>query len=219
MNRLVYFLMIAVLCMTSFTSKAFAAIGIDRTANGYFAGKNRIGSLKAFGNDVMGNGFPNLALGIAFWGYGQLADKPHERYAGLAQVEAVVATGLTISLIKEVSKRKRPDGSDDLSFPSAHSGYAFATASVLGEFYGWKVGVPAYLLATATAVARLEDNRHWLTDVMVGGAIGTGFGLLFSKINKKTYKKYHEKSAPQPTVSAQPVVSPEFVGASLSLNF
>jgi len=44
-------------------------------------------------------------------------------------------------------QRTRPDGSDNSSFPSGHSASAFATTGVLQHHYGWKVGVPATLVA------------------------------------------------------------------------
>jgi hypothetical protein len=63
-------------------------------------------------------------------------------------------------------------GSNNLSFPSGHSASAFATAGVLQRHYGWKVGVPATVVAAYVATARVHDNKHYLSDVIFGGAMG-----------------------------------------------
>ena len=69
-------------------------------------------------------------------------------------------------------QRERPDGSNTQSFPSGHSASAFATAGVLQRHYGWKVGVPAAVVAAYVATARVHDNKHYLSDVIFGAALG-----------------------------------------------
>ena len=77
----------------------------------------------------------------------------------------------------EVSiRRDRPDGTSGYAFPSGHASTTFATASVLEAHFGWKVGVPAYALATYVAASRLHENRHYLSDVVFGGALGMAAG-------------------------------------------
>ncbi len=218
MQRLI--LCLLVLATFAQTAKAAEPTSIDRAAKGFFGGTNRIGKFHWFGNSVMGNGFPNLLLGASFWAYGAWKDYHYAESAGIAQVEAVVATGVTVALIKEITNRTRPDGSDDLSFPSAHVAYAFATASVLGAYYGPKVGVPVYALAVLTAVARMQDNRHWLTDTLGGAAIGIGFGLLFSSINKNNFNRDEiERANSSSAMQAAPMIAPGTLGAQLSFTF
>jgi len=49
---------------------------------------------------------------------------------------------------------------------------AFATATALQQHYGWWVGVPATLAAGYVATARVHDAKHYLSDVIFGGALG-----------------------------------------------
>lgn len=49
---------------------------------------------------------------------------------------------------------------------------SFATAFVLQRHLGWKAGVPAYAMATYVAASRVQDKRHFLSDVAFGAAIG-----------------------------------------------
>jgi hypothetical protein len=175
---------------------ALAVIGssaLDGKANNYFNGHKRIGQLNRLGNEVLGAGVPGLLFGGSFWLYGHIKERPYEIQAGKAQLETIAVTGATVALLKSFAGRKRPDGSDDYSFPSAHAAYAFATATVLGEFYGWKVGVPAYLLAGLTAAGRMQDNRHWLSDTVGGAAIAFVVGQAFSR----TRLKWHEQEMKQ----------------------
>jgi membrane-associated phospholipid phosphatase len=48
----------------------------------------------------------------------------------------------------------------------------FASATVLQRDLGWKVGIPAYGIATYVAASRIQENRHFLSDVAFGAAIG-----------------------------------------------
>lgn len=80
--------------------------------------------------------------------------------------------------MKYLIKKKRPDGSDNHSFPSAHSSLAFVDASFLMRRYGWQFGVPAYAVAGYIAWGRTYAKKHDLWDVATGAAIGTAIGLI-----------------------------------------
>jgi membrane-associated phospholipid phosphatase len=43
---------------------------------------------------------------------------------------------------------------------------------VLQRHYGWKAGVPAYGLAAYVAASRLSENKHYMSDVLFGAALG-----------------------------------------------
>ena len=215
--RAVLRIMIAILVLQLVIPTSANASSVDESARDYFTTRKPIGGFSWFGNKVMGNGFPNLLLGAGFWGYGAWKKHPKEEYAGIAQLETVVASGVTVALIKSMTNRDRPDGSDNLSFPSAHTAYAFSTASVLASFYGPKVGVPMYALATLTAVGRMQDNRHWLTDTLGGAGIGIAFGLLFAHINKK--HAAHKQTEMDNALRVSPTSSINGPGLSLTLHF
>ena len=60
------------------------------------------------------------------------------------------------------------------AFPSGHATMAFALATALGDEIGhpWWARVGLFAAATATAWSRLNDNMHWLSDVLGGAALG-----------------------------------------------
>ena len=87
-------------------------------------------------------------------------------------------------ILKEASPERRPDDSDDKSFPSGHASVSFAAAATLQNRYGWKVGLPAQLVAAFVATARVEARKHHWYDVVAGAGIGEASGfLLTSKRN------------------------------------
>lgn len=95
----------------------------------------------------------------------------------------------TAYVLKQLVKKKRPDFNvyDPRydSFPSGHTTSAFASAAFLERRYGWKVGVPSYLLAGYVGWSRVYAERHDWLDVLGGAVIGTASSYLFTKAYKK----------------------------------
>lgn len=102
--------------------------------------------------------------------------------AGTARVALVALAGanLTTEALKRLTFRARPDGShkrSNASFPSGHATSAAALAWVLGR--RWRKAAPFLgLFALWVCYSRMYLNRHWLSDVVVGVAIGILWGWL-----------------------------------------
>lgn len=102
-------------------------------------------------------------------------------WKGLVQgVETAAVTAAFTLALKYGVKEKRPDGSDYHSFPSGHTAVSFASATYLQRRYGWKFGVPAYVLSCYVAWGRVFSKQHYVWDCVVGAAIGAGSALLFT---------------------------------------
>ncbi len=82
--------------------------------------------------------------------------------------------------LKSIIDKERPDMSDTNSFPSAHTSITFQSASFIQKRYGWKYGIPAYILAGYTGYSRLEADKHDIIDVLAGAVIGVGSTYLFT---------------------------------------
>lgn len=86
-------------------------------------------------------------------------------------IMAILTNGMKYSI-----REMRPDGSTRNSFPSGHTATAFAAATILHKEYGltrspW-ISAAGYALAMTTGVMRSLNNRHWISDIMVGAGIG-----------------------------------------------
>jgi membrane-associated phospholipid phosphatase len=97
----------------------------------------------------------------------------------------LVANGVTTIILKELIGREKPNGSSNRSMPSGHTSQSFAVAAVVNEIYGQNAGILAYLVASLVGVSRINDNEHYLSDVIIGAGLGTVIGRGFAK----TYKE------------------------------
>ncbi len=86
---------------------------------------------------------------------------------------ALGANGIMTNLVKVAVGRQRPNHADYRSFPSGHTSNAFTVATVADQLYGHKVGAVAYSAATVVALSRINDNKHYLSDVIAGAGLGT----------------------------------------------
>jgi hypothetical protein len=111
-------------------------------------------------------------VGIGLYSGGWIAKNNRLAVTGADIMRAQLLGQAYVQALKFTVQRERPDKSNNVSFPSGHSASAFATAGVLQRHYGWKVGVPATLAAGYVAMARVHDNKHYLSDVIFGGAMG-----------------------------------------------
>ena len=139
-------------------------------------------SIAAIGNSF---GLPRYMLPLLGAGYalGHLSGSPALRRAMLqAGSAALLASGITTAL-KYSLGRGRPGHMDDgdefhpfsgsSSFPSGHTTFAFAIATAIAEQTPdrWS-DVGLYGVATLTAFARVNDDRHWTSDVIAGALVG-----------------------------------------------
>ena len=93
-------------------------------------------------------------------------------------VSDALSVGSMLSVVYVVKYglgRLRPDGSTHNSFPSGHTAMAFTSATILHKEYGhlspW-VSIAGYSAATVTGISRALNNRHWLSDIVVGAGVG-----------------------------------------------
>jgi len=131
-----------------------------------------------------------------------LSDR-HSRHRNIALtgLKAYILAGGAAAVGKHLFHRHRPDENDPpnpylwdgpypftfdhVSFPSGHTTSAFAVASVLAMGYRDKpwVGIASYTLASLVGLSRVNDTRHWTSDVVAGAALGSFIGLTLSKIH------------------------------------
>jgi membrane-associated phospholipid phosphatase len=154
----------------------------DTRVQEYFGGERRAAWVGNTGN-VLGN--PVLigaTVGSLFFvSYRTKHDRFRAMSFDLAQ--GVVLDSLILIGIKEATGRDRPDGSNDLAFPSGHASSTTMAATVISHYYP-KAAIPAYLAAGFTAFSRIERNKHWLSDVV--GGVTQGYIIGSTVVRRKT---------------------------------
>jgi hypothetical protein len=125
-------------------------------------------SSHAFGDATLATLLAGTAA-VGVFAPGEGRDGAEERWT---IAEAFALDLATTEALKAATRRKRPDGSSKDSFASAHTSLAFTAATLIDRNSGHALGIPAYALAVATGVARVESRRHFPSDVCAGAAIG-----------------------------------------------
>ena len=101
-----------------------------------------------------------------------------------AMIAALSVTGVATMSLKAIRDNETPNGKD-WAWPSGHTASSFTVASMLDEFYGPKVGVPAYAFASLIAYRMLDSGDHWASDVVFGAALGWVVGHTIADKHKK----------------------------------
>lgn len=123
---------------------------------GPFTDPNKLGDLLM----TMGAGY---ALGMTV----QAKD-----FIGTVQfAESVVLSQGVTEILKRTIREERPNGSDNLSFPSGHSAGAFSSAMFVHKRYGWRSAVVPYAMAVLTGWTRVHVRAHYWHDVLAGAAV------------------------------------------------
>jgi len=96
-------------------------------------------------------------------------------HLGFDLMRAQIVSQVLVQAMKYAVQRDRPTG-ECCAFPSGHAATAFAAASVLERHLGYRASWPALVAASYVAASRLVENRHFLSDVVFGAALGEATG-------------------------------------------
>jgi hypothetical protein len=92
-----------------------------------------------------------------------------------------LASSTITFFLKKTTGKLRPNGRGTQSFPSGHTTFAFTNATVLyNEFKDTSpiLAYSGYAFASTTGAFRMLNNKHWVSDVLVGA----GIGILVTKL-------------------------------------
>ncbi len=143
--------------------------------------------------EPFGSGKYSLPLLGLLYLYGEIDHNPKSKIVALNGVKTFVLSAAFVTVLKQIGKRHRPyqgfssnprlwDGpfgnSEYTSFPSGHSLVAFALATYVSSAYKEKawVGIASYSVAGLVGLSRLNDDKHWASDVFVGAVLGYAIG-------------------------------------------
>ncbi len=135
--------------------------------------------------------------------YGLASRNEKTRQLGLHLAEASVYAGIINAAIKFITGRSRPfteEGKSSFGFfnfdfahtslPSGHTTLAFAFSTVMANEHKnifWKAGW--FTASALVGAARIYNNKHWLSDVILGATIGYFVGDFVNKDSKNSSKQ------------------------------
>ena len=109
--------------------------------------------------------------------------------------------------LKKYSSVMRPDSSTHNSFPSGHTAQAFVAATFMHKEFGKKsiwYSIGAYTCASAVGALRILNNRHWLSDVLVGAGIGIASTNIVYYTHRYKWSKKKGRTVFMPTYGNGP---------------
>lgn len=134
----------------------------------------------------LGESYTLLAAAATVYTVGRARDLPKVSHVGMDLIRSVAIAEFMTQTLKFSVNRTRPDGTAR-SFPSGHAADTMAFATALERHANWKLFVPAYAFASYVAMSRLHDNRHYLSDVMAGSAVGIIAGRTVTRHGRENY--------------------------------
>lgn len=176
-------------------------IGLDEEIRNAFE-DNRSSTTDDLSNifEPFGNGAITIPALAGFYIFGHFGENDKAKTTALIATESFLITGLYTTILKVTFGRHRPstgdssttfDGftTDHNSFPSGHTSTAFSIATVFANEYEEVPYIKpiSYGLATLTGLSRMNDEKHWASDVFFGAVLGyfTSKTLLHLHSNKK----------------------------------
>jgi membrane-associated phospholipid phosphatase len=159
-------------------------------------------------------------VALTFYLFGRAKQNDRARETGVLGAEALINSAIVVTVLKEIMQRRRPTaakGRGDFfdggsSFPSGHSIEAWSLATVIAnEYHDHRlVQITAYGIAGAVSVARFTGHNHYLSDVLVGSAMGYGIGrYVYHAHHRKSLDSDNEEESRGPS-RAWPVIVPQY---------
>ena len=183
----------------------------------------------------LGAAYTTAGVAATFYLIGRVRHDARARETGLLGAESLIDSGIVVEVLKAATQRPRPrvdDASGEFfdrgnAFPSGHAISAWSVATIIAKEYGQHrplVRVAAYGLATAVSIARYTGRNHFLSDALVGSAMGYGIGSY-------VYQRHHDPDLDVTNTAAPthskllPLATPVYngrtriYGLSLAWNF
>ena len=204
--------------MVPFGIGSMALITTDRITGDEMAESDRqvkASRIVSYGGSTYGVG----ALAATFYLVGRKTNDSRARETGLLSAEASIDGLIVSNALKGITQRARPltgrerseffDGGS--SFPSGHSIQAFSVATIIAnEYHDHRaVQVAAYAAATAVSLSRFTGHEHYLSDVVVGSALGYGIGQYVYHAHHRKESDSGDENEPL-KASRWPAIAPQY---------
>lgn len=187
----------------------------------------------------LGDGKSQFALAGAFAAYGFLKDDNRALRTGSQIVQAVLASGAVVQVLKHISGRESPfvrtsptgtwrffpnqiDYHKHVpaydAFPSGHICTAMATVIVIAENYPHTTWIRpvGYVISGLVGVGMVNRGIHWYSDYPLGLALGYVFGMIAAHPEGLVGDSVPKSSA---HLTIAPALSDNGIGLSFAVTF
>lgn len=133
-----------------------------------------------------GSTYTTGSIAAGFYFVGRATNNRKARETGLLAAEALINSQIVTQALKHITRRPRPNFDDGRgrfftggnSFPSGHAANAWSVATVIAYEYQDRplVRYGAFAAATMVSLSRYSGRKHFLSDVLIGSAVGFGVG-------------------------------------------
>ena len=165
-----------------------------------------------------GAGYGAGAVAVTFYVLGRGMNNRRARETGILGAQALIDSAIVVTTIKQITQRRRPTAAKnrspffDGSFPSGHTAQAWSLATVIAHEYHDRslVQVAAYGIAGAVSVARFTGHNHYLSDVLVGSALGYGIGRYVYRAHNRQHRNSVNAGELKESSRAWPLIFPQY---------
>ena len=159
----------------------------------------------------VGASYTLVPLVVGYHGFGVWKDHAKAREIGVLGTESLLDSLIVAEVLKVVTLRNRPDEKNPgdfwgggTSFPSGHAIQVWSIASLVAHEYKHHpaVSIVAYSLAGIVSASRIAAQKHFASDVFVGGTMGWFIGRYVYNTHMSHLAHKHS--------SLIPIVVPQF---------
>ncbi len=175
---------LAILLMAGGASVVLHNSGVDDKVADNFRDHHSFHGFTDEGLNVAGHPWTHLGFAALWYANSKKNQDNFNLERAKAMIAALSVTNVVTFGLKAIRHNDTPNGKD-WAWPSGHASSSFTVASMLDEFYGPNVGIPAYLLASLISYRMLDTGDHWTSDVVFGAALGWVVGHTFADRQKQ----------------------------------
>jgi len=188
----------------------------------------------------IGDGKSQFALAGAFAAYGLITNDTHALRTGSQIVQAVLASGAVVQVLKHITGRESPFVRSSPTgiwrffpnqidyhkrvpaydaFPSGHICTALATVIVIAENYPEEKWIRpvGYVISGLVGVGMVNRGIHWYSDYPLGLALGYMFGMIAAHPEGLIGGASDQGSSTH--MSIAPALNEKGIGLSLAIAF
>jgi len=206
-----------------FTGTTILTISQDKKLYDFFQEQrsNTTDTISKYLLEPWGSGVYSMPTMALFYLQGCMFKNERSKKVAMLGVKSYLLSGVMVQIPKYLFNRHRPYHNDGpnvwdgpftgdyyKSFFSGHTTSVFAVATIVASEYNETIYVPviSYTIASFSALSRVNDNKHWVSDVFAGAIYGYAIGKLI--YNHNNWK-----------INISPYKNSETTGIALSKNF